>query len=460
MEITFYPLTDAQKRIWYTEKFYPHTSISNLAGIGKLVSTDKVDWVLVEQAIQEFIRRNDAMRLRLRLDENGEPVQYISEYRPVDIKHTDTTGDPNAIETISQWSREETKKPLRLYDCDLFRFSMFTIKENEVWFYANVHHVISDGISMNILGNAVMHIYLELAGASETKEGISHSFIDHVLSEQDYAQSKRFEKDKVFWNKQFESVPELVSLKRNASAGGSLDAERFSKDVPEALHQQILSFCEANKVSVLSVFQSVLAAYLYRVSGQNDVVTGTFMGNRTNAKEKQMFGMFVSTVPLRTNVDGGQSFLGFVKDRMKDLMKTLRHQKYPYNLLINDLRETKSSLTKLFTISLEYQVMQWEKEEDLSFLTEPIFSGSGLNDVSIHVKDRWDTGKLTIDFDYRTDLFSREEIKIVCERMMTMLENALSHPDDAIDELTLISEAEKRSCLRGPAVNLSAIVRI
>lgn len=92
--------------------------------------------MLVEQAIQEFIRRNDAMRLRLRLDENGEPVQYISEYRPVDIKHTDTTEDPNAIEFISQWSREETKKPLPLYDCDLFRFSLFTIKENEVWFYA------------------------------------------------------------------------------------------------------------------------------------------------------------------------------------------------------------------------------------------------------------------------------------------------------------------------------------
>ncbi|MEW4973244.1 surfactin non-ribosomal peptide synthetase SrfAA, partial [Bacillus stercoris] len=456
MEITFYPLTDAQKRIWYTEKFYPHTSISNLAGIGKLVSADAIDYVLVGQAIQEFIRRNESMRLRLRLDENGEPVQYISEYRPVDIKHTDTTGDPNAIESISQWSREETKKPLPLYDCDLFRFSLFTIKENEVWFYANVHHVISDGISMNILGNAIMHIYLELASGSETKEGISHSFIDHVLSEQDYAQSKRFEKDKAFWNKQFESVPELVSLKRNASAGGSLDAKRYSQDVPEALHQQILSFCEANKVSVLSVFQSLLAAYLYRVSGQNDVVTGTFMGNRTNAKEKQMLGMFVSTVPLRTNIDGGQAFLEFVKDRMKDLMKTLRHQKYPYNLLINDLRETKSSLTRLFTVSLEYQVMQWQKEEDLAFLTEPIFSGSGLNDVSIHVKDRWDTGKLTIDFDYRTDLFSREEINMICERMMTMLENALTHPEHTIDELTLISEGEKEKLLAmagGKSVN-------
>lgn len=91
--------------------------------------------------------------------------------------------------------------------------------------------------------------------------------------------------------------------------------------------------------------------------------------------------------------------------------------------------------------------MQWQKEEDLAFLTEPIFSGSGLNDVSIHVKDRWDTGKLTIDFDYRTDLFSREEINMICERMITMLENALTHPEHTIDELTMISDAEKEKLL-------------
>lgn len=83
--------------------------------------------------------------------------------------------------------------------------------------------------------------------------------------------------------------------------------------MPEALHQQILSFCEANKVSVLSVFQSLLAAYLYRVSGQNDVVTGTFMGNRTNAKEKQMLGMFVSTVPLRQTLTAGRRFQNLSK---------------------------------------------------------------------------------------------------------------------------------------------------
>ncbi|OIK19912.1 surfactin non-ribosomal peptide synthetase SrfAA [Bacillus amyloliquefaciens] len=452
MGITFYPLTNAQKRIWYTEKFYPNTSISNLAGFGKLISEDGVEAHFVEKAIQEFVRRHESMRIRLRLDDEGEPVQYVSEYRPLTIEHTDIRQAGCSADELSKWGREEASKPLALYDQDLFRFSVHTISENEVWFYVNVHHVISDGISMTILGNTITDIYLELSGGASENEAEIPSFIEHVLTEQEYVQSKRFKKDRDFWNGQFETVPELVSLKRSQADAG-LDAKRFSQEIPHDLYGRIQSFCGEHRVSVLSLFQSALIAYLYKVTGRDDVVTGTFMGNRTNAKEKQMLGMFVSTVPVRTSVDGGQSFLEFVKGRMKDLMKILRHQKYPYNLLVNDLRASKSSLSRLFTVSLEYQVMQWQKKENLSFLTDPIFSGSGTNDISIHVKERWDTGKLTIDFDYRSDIFKAEEIKSVSERLITLIEDAISSPDRVIDELALLSDSEKEMLLKRASGN-------
>ncbi|MEC3841991.1 surfactin non-ribosomal peptide synthetase SrfAA [Bacillus amyloliquefaciens] len=452
MGITFYPLTNAQKRIWYTEKFYPNTSISNLAGFGKLISEDGVEAHFVEKAIQEFVRHHESMRIRLRLDDEGEPVQYVSEYRPLTIEHTDIRQAGCSADELSKWGREEASKPLALYDQDLFRFSLHTISEKEVWFYVNVHHVISDGISMTILGNTITDIYLELSGGASENEAEIPSFIEHVLTEQEYVQSKRFKKDRDFWNGQFETVPELVSLKRSQADAG-LDAKRFSQEIPHDLYGRIQSFCGEHKVSVLSLFQSALIAYLYKVTGRDDVVTGTFMGNRTNAKEKQMLGMFVSTVPVRTSVDGGQSFLEFVKGRMKDLMKILRHQKYPYNLLVNDLRASKSSLSRLFTVSLEYQVMQWQKKENLSFLTDPIFSGSGTNDISIHVKERWDTGKLTIDFDYRSDIFKAEEIKSVSERLITLIEDAISSPDRVIDELALLSDSEKEMLLKRASGN-------
>lgn len=88
------------------------------------------------------------------------------------------------------------------------------------------------------------------------------------------------------------------------------------------------------------------------------------------------------------------------------------------------------------------------EKENLSFLTDPIFSGSGTNDISIHVKERWDTGKLTIDFDYRSDIFKGEEIESVSERLITLIEDAISSPDRIIDELTLLSESEKEQLLK------------
>lgn len=93
------------------------------------------------------------------------------------------------------------------------------------------------------------------------------------------------------------------------------------------------------------------------------------------------------------------------------------------------------------------------EKENLSFLTDPIFSGSGTNDISIHVKERWDTGKLTIDFDYRSDIFKGEEIESVSERLITLIEDAISSPDRIIDELTLLSESEKERLLKRASGN-------
>lgn len=161
-----------------------------------------------------------------------------------------------------------------------------------------------------------------------------------------------------------------------------------------------------------------------------------------------MIGMFVSTIPMRASVQGSQSFLDFVKQVMADQMKILRHQKYPYNLLMNDLREREGFTGRLFDISLEYQVMQWQKKENLSFITEPIFSGSGMNDISIHVKDRWDTDTLTIDLDYRTDVFTEEEISKMFDRFLIILEAAVSQPDQLIGKLPLLPPDEQKELLQ------------
>ncbi|WP_186314856.1 non-ribosomal peptide synthetase [Bacillus pumilus] len=445
MNTVYYPLTHAQKRVFYTERFYPGTSISNLGGFARLRSVSGLDPSLVVDVLQMYIRQTDSLRLRLVYrHEQEEPVQYIKPYEEQPIRLEKGWSE----EEVRAWANEQIREPMPLIDSPLIEFTVFQISDQECWLFCKAHHIVADGISIILMGNRIIDLYQDMLHGVDISPVEEISFVDHITSEQSYETSKRFQKDQAFWNEQFANIPDFASLKPHKGYEMSLHAERFSGDIPDSLKEKLRAFCEEQKVSMLSMFMSTVYTYLHRFSGMEDVVLGTFMGNRTNAKEKKMIGMFVSTIPMRASVQGSQSFLDFVKQVMADQMKILRHQKYPYNLLMNDLREREGFTGRLFDISLEYQVMQWQKKENLSFITEPIFSGSGMNDISIHVKDRWDTDTLTIDLDYRTDVFTEEEISQMFKRFLIILEAAVSQPDQLIGKLPLLPPDEQKELLQ------------
>ncbi|MGE6631993.1 amino acid adenylation domain-containing protein, partial [Bacillus sp. NPDC077027] len=444
MDTVYYPLTHAQKRVFYTERFYPGTSVSNLGGFAKLRSESGLKPSLIVDVFQEYVRRTDSLRLRLVYrDAEEEPVQYIKAYEKMPIQIVKGWSKDD----VTAWANEQIRQPMELIESCLIEFTVFQMSDEECWLFCKAHHIIADGISIILMGNNLMNLYHEMLHGVEVSELEQISFVDHIVSEETYESSKRFQKDKAFWNRQFAEIPENSSLKPHQDYQLSLNAERFSKNISTSLKERLRDFCEEQNISMLAFFLSALYIYLYRLTGRDDVVLGTFMGNRTNAKEKKMVGMFVSTIPMRAKLDGSNCFISFVKEVMADQMRVLRHQKYPYNLLMNDLREREGYTSRLFDISLEYQVMQWQKKENLSFITEPIFGGSGMNDISIHVKDRWDTDTLTIDLDYRTDLFSHEEMALMFERLTLLMEDAVAHPNRSIGTLSFLTENEKAQVL-------------
>ncbi|QKJ38992.1 amino acid adenylation domain-containing protein [Bacillus altitudinis] len=445
MSTVYYPLTHAQKRVFYTERFYPGTSISNLGGFAKLRSVSGLNPSLIVDVLQAYIRETDSLRLRLVYQhEQEEPVQYIKPYEKQPIRLVKGWSEKE----VRAWANEEIREPMELIGRSLIEFTVFQISDQECWLFCKAHHIVADGISIILMGNRIIDLYHDMLQGTDISPIEDISFVDHIMSEQTYESSKRFQKDQVFWNEQFANIPDFASLTPHKGYEMSLHAERFSGDIPDALKEKLRVFCEEEKVSMLSMFMSAVYIYLHRFSGMEDVVLGTFMGNRTNAKEKKMIGMFVSTIPMRASVQGSLTFLDFVKQVMADQMKILRHQKYPYNVLMNDLRERDGFTGRLFDISLEYQVMQWQKKENLSFITEPIFSGSGMNDISIHVKDRWDTDTLTIDLDYRTDLFSEDDMSKLFDRLIILLEAAVSQPDQLIGALSLLPADEQKQLLQ------------
>ena len=80
----YYPLTHAQKRIYYDEKIFPGTGWANNSWLVRY--KEVLDFNLISQAIKKAVLKNDGLRLRIvEFDFEQEPQQYISSYKDISI---------------------------------------------------------------------------------------------------------------------------------------------------------------------------------------------------------------------------------------------------------------------------------------------------------------------------------------------------------------------------------------
>jgi amino acid adenylation domain-containing protein/thioester reductase-like protein len=128
-------------------------------------------------------------------------------------------------------------------------------------------------------------------------------------------------------------------------------------------------------------------------------------------------------------------------------MKALKHHKYPYNMIVSDLREKFEGITDLYDITLSYQNGKLNKDDDLYNEGRWHFCGHQRESLAIHVNDRENNGSLVLDYDYLVDIFRDREIEFIHDHMIRILWHALDNPQKAVGKLEMVSEREKRRIL-------------
>jgi amino acid adenylation domain-containing protein/thioester reductase-like protein len=438
-----YPLTHPQKSIWYTEKMYPNTSIGNIAGTIRLKGS--IDYAALEKAFNIFLKKNDGIRMRI-TEVNGEPMQYVSDfqyYKPVFI---DFSAKP--IESLFQWDGEATQKPFKLINSDLFYFALIKTSDFDGGFFIKIHHLACDAWTISAAVNQILEAYSQILNGLEINQESNPSYIEYIASENEYKESERFIKDKEFWNDKFSTLPEFTTFKSHKSNSKTTNSKRKTFIVSSKLTSKIHTYCKENKISIFMFFLAGLSIYINRITSKEDLNFGTLVLNRSNAKEKNMAGMFISTIPVRIGINDSIDFKTFAQQISKEWMQLLRHQKYPYDLLIRDLRKTNNEIDNLYDIILSYQNARLNKDEHI-----PEFEGrwhavdNQSNSLSIHIDDRENEGHLIINYDYLTELFHAKEIEFIHDHMIRLLWHAIDNPEKKVCNLDMVSESERHKIL-------------
>ncbi len=448
MERELYPLTNPQKSIYLTEEYFKGSNINNIAGT--MMINAPVNFDKFTLAIKQAIKQNDSCRIKIK-NVSGEVKQWISDYEDFPIDIIDVT----SVEELSNITKEIASKPFPLYDSYLFHFVIFRFPNQHGGFIVNIHHLISDSWTLGILVNEIIGIYSSYLDGKDPilKDSSLYSYRNYIVSENEYQLSDKFQKDKSYWDDIFDTIPDNATVPSTFSninvQSDSIVACREQLSIPSNLLVNIKDYCTKYRVSVFNFLMAVFSIYISRVSLLDDFCIGTPILNRTNFKEKNTTGMFINTLPLRVKVDNSVSFQDFLSSISSSSMALLRHQKYAYQSILEDLREKQSNLPSLYQIMISYQITKMlDNQDQIPHESTWYFNGTTADDIDIHIFDFNDTNELSIAYDYQINKYTSQDMKQVHFRILAIISQILENENILLYDIETVTSDEKKQILK------------
>ena len=445
MSEKYYELTAPQKAIWLTEQYYQKTNVNNICGT--FYSTEKLDFDLLKKSLIIFLKNNDSFKIKLK-EIDGQIKQYFDEIKSIDFEliKVKNKKEQTALE------EKIASEVFTMLDSLLFEIVLFEYPDGHGGFVINSHHIISDSWTNGIVANDVALIYAKLKNKEEYLKDAMLSYKTYLQSEIEYKNSTKFEKDKAYWEDVFSIVPEEIatipSVKTKEKEQNDLKANRLLLPLENTLLDQIKSYCEENKISFYNFFMSVFSLYLGRVSGLDEFVIGTPILNRTNYKEKQITGMFINTLPLKITLQHDKTFLENLKEIAISSMSLLRHQKYSFQYIIEDLRKKDSNLPKLYNVLYSYQITKMNENMDsLNHTTSWTFNKTITDDLDIHMFEWNENNSIQIAYDYKISKYDKQDILDLHARILHIIHQVIHNKTILLKEIEIVTPEEKHQIL-------------
>jgi bacitracin synthase 3 len=448
----YYPLTHAQKRIYYDEKLHPGTAVSTQAFIVRYKK--QLERNVLEQAISNVIRKNDGFRIRIvEFDYEAEPLQYIcnsSQHENESIDYFDFCG-PDSERRLREWLKRTTQKPIDYLDSDLFYFAFLKINDAESGYYLKFHHIASDGWSYPLIFAEIDKFYSDIIAGKEVDDLLNPSYTSYISEEQEYLTSEQISKDRKFWHKKLLPLPEPTSLttKSRDSENVSLRGAGYIIPFPDNVREMMHRYCKSNKTSLFKLIFTGLAIYAARASGNKEVIIGSTNHNRAKQSRREIIGMFVSTIPFVLNVDENTPFNLLIEEAGKEINFILKnHQTYPFDRLATELREITGGDIGYI---LDLLISAHGDVEKKAYHYEHIFQGYVTNPLSIHINyaNKDIDGVLELEYEYQVNRFSESDVIRIHQGLVNILTDTLSNPTKKVFEIELLSSDEKNEIIYG-----------
>ncbi|NEW06407.1 amino acid adenylation domain-containing protein [Paenibacillus sp. SYP-B3998] len=431
-----YPLSSAQKRLYIMHQLEGAEMSYNMPGVMTLGGA--LDRERFEAAFRGLIARHETLRTGFEML-SGEPVQRVHSHVEFAVEYTQAS-EEEAGDIVSGFIRAfELAKP------PLLRVGLIELAKDRHILMFDMHHIISDGVSMNILVEEFVRMY-----GGEELIPLAIQYKDYAAWQQSETHSERLKQQEAYWLDTLNGEISALELQTDYARPA---IQRYEGDTNLSMldpqTSELLRKLASETGSTL--YMVLLAAYkvlLHKYSAQEDIIVGTPIAGRAHADLEPLIGMFVGTLAIRSFPSGDKTFLSYLDEIKEATLGAFEHQDYPFEELVEKVQVPRDlSRNPLFDtmFSLGNTEHGNVEIEGLQLRPYPNDHSVAKFDLIFHVEEREEG--IAYSLTYATALYKRQTVERMALHFKQLVEVIAVEPQINLSSLNILTASEQNEIL-------------
>lgn len=448
---TAFPLSFSQQQLLILDQLEGGASATYVEAFAHRL-TGSLDKRVLRRSLNEIIQRHEILRTYFTLVD-GEPLQIVSEVVPFPLEHVDlqSIAESEKAAELDRLVKRESRRPFDLSVSPLVRAYLVQLHSDEHFLLVVWHHIITDGWSRTVLNKELSALYRAFSTKSASPLAqLPLQYADYARWQRDWILGGVFERDLVYWRERLAApLPQLeLPFQKQRPPVQTFKGASVHFSIDESLTQQLKKLSRENSASLYTSLLAAFVILLYRYSGQEDILVGTPVANRSRLELESLIGYFVNTLVIRTRLDGALSFVELLGRLRDDVLQALDHQAMPFERLVAELQPDRDpSRSPIIQVMFVLQNAPRTTIDIPGLSVEPnrLSSEVAKFDLTMVVSENKDG--LECKLQYNTDLFEEEAIGRMAGHFQTFLEGIVTNPGASLQSFPMLTESEREMIL-------------
>ncbi|HCE8266921.1 TPA: non-ribosomal peptide synthase/polyketide synthase [Pseudomonas aeruginosa] len=448
-------LSYAQQRMWFLWHLEPQSGAYNLPSAVRL--NGPLDRQALERAFASLVQRHEALRTVFPRGADDSLAQAPLQ-RPLEVAFEDCSGLPEAEQEarLREEAQRESLQPFDLCEGPLLRVRLIRLGEERHVLLLTLHHIVSDGWSMNVLIEEFSRFYSAYAtGAEPGLPALLIQYADYALWQRSWLEAGEQERQLEYWRGKLGERHPVLELPTDhpRPAVPSYRGSRYEFSIEPALAEALRGTARRQGLTLFMLLLGGFNILLQRYSGQTDLRVGVPIANRNRAEVEGLIGLFVNTQVLRSVFDGRTSVATLLAGLKDTVLGAQAHQDLPFERLVEAFKVERSlSHSPLFQVMYNHQPLVADIEAldsvaGLSFGQLDWKSRTTQFDLSLDTYEKG--GRLYAALTYATDLFEARTVERMARHWQNLLRGMLENPQASVDSLPMLDAEERYQLLEG-----------